>query len=731
MILEALRDKQPKSVAVRIELAMQTAREKKLPEASAALDAVEKEFGDSIELRLARARLHIAAKEADIPGKLVSLTEKTDKFTVAQKRRLLRGLAEIASVAGADQAANRLWENLAGAKPFDLSVQLTRFDRAAHTGDLAAMEKIIPLIEKIDGVNGQSTRLARAIHDIQESQAKTDRAQRDRALRSLEAIEREQGVSPTPGVLAAEGLIHDLNGDSRRALEKYRQAIKRGERNFGIIRRVISLLLKSQNPSDHKEALALLDKLPNSSELGGDFQKLAAEVCLQARVDRSLEYATHAVPESSTKYEDQIWLGVIYAKVNNPKRPAVDRFRQATVLAPKEMGAWLALVQYLAANPDTKNEAVKTFERAKDEVKKADRALFVALGQIQFGETAKAIDAFKQARSENPNDVRIMLAEADYLLQLGRLADARAAFNVVLTLASASKEEKSSARQRLAIAMAADPNYAISKEAVKLIPTGPNVNETPAERRTCAAILGMQKDRASKLEAIRLLEESKEDMGPTDNFMLAQLYAIVGDKRRVGDVMSGLLRSEKNQTPLYVQFYARWLIREKRFDLAEAQVQTLDTIDPNSLSTVELKARLAMNRNDPAKARAALLSKANEPNAPVGYIATVCEELKLYDEAEQLFKKYIEQNKAKQPGAVLAIAAFQGRRGRTQEALKTCDEYRGKLPWTTVGPVIVGISTTHPSQPARTSSGQRTGSMKPRRRLRPRNGPPCFSPSPP
>ena len=155
--------------------------------------------------------------------------------------------------------------------------------------------------------------------------------------------------------------------------------------------------------------------------------------------------------------------------------------------------------------------------------------------------------------------------------------------------------------------------------------------------------------------------------------------------------MSGLLRSEKNQTPLYVQFYARWLIREKRFDLAEAQVQILDTIDPNSLSTVELKARLAVNRNDPAKARAALLSKANEPNAPVGYIATVCEELKLYDEAEQLFKKYIEQNKAKQPGAVLAIAAFQGRRGRTQEALKTCDEYRGKLPWTTVGPVIVGI----------------------------------------
>ena len=83
-------------------------------------------------------------------------------------------------MAGADQAANRLWDNLAGAKPFDLSVQLTRFDRAAHTGDLAAMEKIIPLIEKIDGVNGQSTRLARAIHDIQESQAKTDRAQRDR-----------------------------------------------------------------------------------------------------------------------------------------------------------------------------------------------------------------------------------------------------------------------------------------------------------------------------------------------------------------------------------------------------------------------------------------------------------------------------------------------------------------------------------------------------------------------
>ena len=115
-----------------------------------------------------------------------------------------------------------------------------------------------------------------------------------------------------------------------------------------------------------------------------------------------------------------------------------------------------------------------------------------------------------------------MLAGSRLSSALGRLADARATFNVVLTLASASKEEKASARQRLAIAMAADPNYAISKEAVKLIPTGPNVNETPAERRTRAAILGMQKDRASKLEAIRLLEESKEDIGPVDKFMLAR-----------------------------------------------------------------------------------------------------------------------------------------------------------------------------------------------------------------
>lgn len=691
-ILEALREKRPENVAVRIELALQAARERKLPEARSALDAVEKEFGDSPELRMARARVYAVAKKGDVSAQLLTLAEKTEKFSVAQKRRLFRELAEIASQAGADQAATRLWDSLADAKPFDLSVQLVRFDRAARARDLAAMRNIVPLIEKIDGVNGQSARLTRAICEIQDSQAKNERAPRDHALRELESLEREQGVSPAPGVLTAEALVHDLNGDTRRAIEKYRLAIQRGEHNISVVLRLVELLRNSGTPSDLDEALALLDRLQAETQLGTDFQKLAAELALRADSrKKALEYAKRAVPESSTNYKEQIWLGDIYAGVNDPEKPAVDRFRCATELAPDEMDAWVALVHHLAANKSTKDEAAKTFERAKDKVKKADQAYFVALGQLELGETAKAIEAFKQARTERPNDVRILLAEADFLMQVGRLADARAGFEHVLKMDSSSKGEKGFARQRLARAMAADPDYSVSKEAVKLIEMAPGGNESPAERRTRAAILGMQKDRASKLEAIRLFEESKDEMGPTDKFMLAQLHAIVGNKRQVGDVMSSLLKPEKNQIPLYVQFYARWLIREKRFDLAAAQIQQLDIIDPNSLSTAELKARLAMHNNDPARARAALMSKANEPNAPVGYIARVCEDIKLYDEAEQLFKKFIELNKSIQPGAVLAIAAYYGRRGRTQEGLRICDEYRGKLPWTTIGPVVVGI----------------------------------------
>jgi cellulose synthase operon protein C len=690
-LLEELRAQRPKESAVWIELAMQDVRENNPQKAIATLAVGEKEIGDSLEFRLVRAELWVRVKEPELATKIASLAAGREKFSLPQQRRLLRGLADLATAAGADAVADQLWEDLARAKPFDLTVHLTLFDRATRTGNVGAMEQSLNKIREIDGENGQTTRLTRAILLIHRSQTPNDPALRDEALALLNGLEREHVEGTLAGKVAlGQGLIFDLNLNPNAALEKYRQAITLGEPNPQALRRVMELLSQKRLFTD---AMAIFEKLPGSTASGADVQRLAAELSFQTdKWEEAIKHAEKAVPETSTKYQDQIWLGRMYWSTGDHKKPEA-MFREATRLAPDAMDSWLILMQYLIST-GKKDEAAKVFEQAKDKVKKTERSIFLAQAYVQLEQPDKALDAYKQSRTDNPNDVRILMAEAEYLLQLGRLADAREGYQRVIALPLATASDKAVARQRLALAFAADPDYATSRTAIELLggdALAPSSAETPGQRRSRAVILALQKERASKLEAIRLLEENHEGRTPNEKFLLAQLYNAVGNKKQVRVVMKGLLESDKNRLPLYLTFFAAWLIREGDFQDAEEWVKHLIKKDPESLPTAELKARLAAAKKDLAGARAALLSKADAPGAPIGLIARVCEELSLYPEAERLLKKFVEQNQEKEPRVVLALAAYYGRRGQTADALRICEESWTRLPVPAVGEVAIRV----------------------------------------
>lgn len=698
--LEELRSQRPKDHAVWIELAMQDARENNLPKALGTLAEGEMQAGDSAEIRLARAQLWTMTKEPDLSTKIASLASNLEKFSLAQQCWLLRGLAEISVAIGANEMASQLWDQLARMKPFDLSIHLIRFDWAVRTNNSEAMERALQMITAIDGENGQSTRLSRAIIAIWRSQVKKDRALRDEALTLLDALERERVGPPLAGkVVLSQGLIYDLNDNTDAALEKYQQAIALGEPNPQALRRVMELLSTKKQFS---QAMAVFQKLPAANASGTDVLRLAAEVSLQTDKWReAMQFAARVVPENSTNYQDLIWLGRVYWSAGDRTKPEA-MFRKATELAPDAMDAWLMMMQYLIAT-GRKDDAAKKLDQAKDKVRKTDLPIFLAMAYAQLEKRDQAVDAYKNARSDKPNDVRILLAEAEYLLQIGRLTDAREGYRRVIGLYSATAADKAFARQRLALAMAADPDYTTSKTALDLLDSEPGTSTgvaTPGQHRAKAVILALQKDRTSKLEAIRLLEENTEGRTPNEQFLLARLHNMVGNQARVRIVMSDLLKSEKNRIPLYVTFFAFWLIRQDDIREAEDWIEHLIKTDPDSLPTAELKARLAAAKKDFAGARSALLPKANAPGAPLALIARVCEELGLYDDAESLLKKFVEQNKQAEPRVILAIAAYYGRRGQTTNALKYCDEARVKLSVPIVGEVAIRALYNSPAPTA-------------------------------
>src|SRR5262249_21367042 len=159
----------------------------------------------------------------------------------------------------------------------------------------------------------------------------------------------------------------------------------------------------------------------------------------------------------------------------------------------------------------------------------------------------------------------------------------------------------------------------------------------PDRWRARAVVLGLRADRASTVEAIRLLEERRDRLTPSDEFFLAQLHHAHGDAKQVRVVMVNLLL-QPDPPPLYVGFYARWLPRKRGPDAlvrdidvrdAEKLVDHLVTAQPDSFQTAELKARLLAAKKNPKEAAQLLLAQAEVPGAPLGRIATICEEIGL------------------------------------------------------------------------------------------------------
>jgi tetratricopeptide (TPR) repeat protein len=154
--------------------------------------------------------------------------------------------------------------------------------------------------------------------------------------------------------------------------------------------------------------------------------------------------------------------------------------------------------------------------------------------------------------------------------------------------------------------------------------------------------------------------------------------------------MADLLRKPgATKVPLYLVFSAAWLLKEGDVREADTLVKQLEKLQPDTVQTAELKAKVFAARKDLPSARSVLLAKAQTPGAPIGVLARMCEEIGLYPEAEQLFKRFVEENKAARPQATLTLAAFYGRRGQTADALQVCDAARATVPAPVVGEVAI------------------------------------------
>jgi tetratricopeptide (TPR) repeat protein len=627
-LIAKARDAKPKQVEFWAALADLADRRNQPEQAAKLLDDAERQCGDSVDLRLARAR-SLAGRRAAAP-ELLRLAQGRERFNAEDQGRLLAGVAEAAMTVGHQKEARELWSQLAKEPRFenDLRLRQLLFDFAIDADDEPAMKAELAHIRRIEGDSDAMWRYGEALRLIWSSRRQGGAAALDEARIHLDRVAAQR---PTwPAVFLAKAEVEQMKGRPEQAIAHYRRAIELGEQSPRAVRPLVQLLTERHRDEEADQEIRKLQKQMN---LTGDLQRLAAAVSLRNQdATRAVELARQAVSADSKDYRDFLWLGQVLAASGKQPQEAETKLRRAVELGDTVPETWLALIRFLALTNPSQAEA--TLQQARAKLPADQAALALAQGYEALGKTDQAREQYQAALTAKPDDVTVVNRVALFSMRNNRQAEAEPLLRQVLDRKfKASDSDIAWARRRLALVLATSGDYRRFLEGLKLVGLSlddagkiiedKRTSDEPLEdQRARARVLATQKSRPLRARAITLLEElnRRQALNTVDQFLLAQLYESEGNWTKAREQMRELATGP-TATPFYVAHLAEWLLRHKETaDAGRAidklqQLEKSRQVETNAYGSIELGAQYLEQCGEADKALALLKAYAERPGA--------------------------------------------------------------------------------------------------------------------
>jgi cellulose synthase operon protein C len=682
-LMETACQKTPKEVRCWLTLAALADRDEKakgpktFDDSFKVLDKAEKELGEVVELRLARASRFARMGGEQAKNALRKLEEKAEGFSQPQQAMLLVGLADAHQRLGDMEYSRRLLGKAAALLPQDLLVRLRLFDLARAAKDDAAALAMLKEIRTIEGDEGSLWRFAEAARLVGQA-LKGDKTGLDQARRRLAEVAKSRPNWSRVSLLKAE--IDDLEGNQEAALENYQRALELGEQAPQAMSRAVQLLSARNRPD---EVMKLMDRIQDRAVIPPELNRLAASVSMLSNEARKSALDL-GVAEESKDYRDQLFRGQVLWSVNK-RDDAEKAFREAVALEPKAPEAWAALVTFLAGT-EQKKEAEAQIDKASRALpaEKAPLALVVCYEAV--GQRKKAEELLIALQKEKPKDVAVLRAVAGFHLRGGEPKKADPYLRLIIgSPSSGTQETVRWARRSLAVALAADRDFQESRRALELIDE--NLREhpdSPEDQRARAIVLAAQP--GGRRESIRVLESSYALQHPTpgEQVLLAQLYEANHEWDKANKHLLALVNSKGGDAPPYLAYYVRALLRQNKVPEAASYLARLKEKvgdpDPNPAQTKELTARVWARQGKGREAAEEITNFVEdefkgkkEPEYLAGG-ARLLAELGQNGAAKPLFEKYVAAARAKKPESVLLLASFLARQGELSKTLDLCEE---------------------------------------------------------
>jgi tetratricopeptide (TPR) repeat protein len=476
--------------------------------------------------------------------------------------------------------------------------------------------------------------------------------------------------------------IADLSSNIPQAITGYKRALEHGNNRPLDLQRLISLLAQlDRNDEIDQVITAVRDPEGAPLEL-----KIQTAISAMRKHDfvRGLALANELFAKSN-QYIDHLALARFCAMAGE-SASAGDQYRRAVELGPGAPEAWTSYVSYLVQ--------AKQLDLAKVAVENARKALPADRSALPLAQCYAWIGDLKQAQAEidralgqkSQSAAGALRFAADFALARGRNEEAEKHLSALVGPASGAGPEDLAWANRTRAKILVRKGRPSDLDAARRF-IGKNLEENPKsteDNRVLASILAVQtKTRGQAMKILEPLDREKR-LGPSEQFLLAQLYSSEGDEKKYEDEMLKILVTGKSTNPLFLGHYIAYLIRSKQFDHAASWLAELEKSAPASVAALELEAMLLKARN-PAKAtlpevRDLLVQRGRTYPDLIGPVASLLGAYGFATEAEAAYKEFMVRDPGK-PERELALASFLAtQKGRLAEALEHLSHARRTCP---------------------------------------------------
>lgn len=565
------------------------------------LEEAQAAVGETLGLRLARARSVVTRLGKEAAAALRKLAEEKGSLPEVEQRQLVRQLAPLALEAGDYEQVEQLCRWLAEREPNDVSIELLRFERARLAEDRPGMEAALRQIERIEG-GGPLWLYHRAICLSFHEEGAKPLQQAQQVLTQARVLRPAWSDVPA---LAAD--LYLRQGKEEQAVQNYLEAIELGNRSPVVIRRAVQLLYQQGRYPEASRVLQRLEEQANF--LSPELNRVASQISFHLdQLDRAVAWARRTA-EGSRDYRDHLWLGLVLGTIaqrasrdnrieSHSLAEAERALRQALDLDDRRPECWGALLQLLAQSGQ--------FPRAEEVLKEAQTrlpaplaALVTAQGYESLGRSAEAAQRYEAAAALD-DDSAVMRRVVDFHLRRGDYAAAEPHLKrVVEGAVRASGSEVGWARRNWAMALLARGDYGSLQQAAEMIRRNLAVDaSSPDDLRTYGLILGSFPQPERRREAVQVLEQllaTQTIPAAEDRFVLAQLYLAQGDWTNANRQMRALLASHGEEAR-YVASYVRALLEHQESGEVELWLTRLEQVAPSDYATAELRTEYNFGR---------------------------------------------------------------------------------------------------------------------------------------